>query len=296
MGALTVPSLSAVMISCTCSSEPEELMGSQINLQLGYQLPEVYRKLLPKELLKAEIRETKATCGQCNWSAYQPTLKCCTYEPYLPNFLVGSMFESASTSKAALAALREKIEKRRYSLPIGMTASVRYQVNFNHREESDFGNRADWLCPYYNREQNNCGIWKNRGAVCTTYFCQSSYDVMGMEFWKQMNDYLTYVEMAMMEEILVHLDFSPRQISECLQFLNRHEASATEMKTDTLTEARARKLWNGYFDEQEDFFRKTYKMATEMTPKNFREAMGELGEEIESSLLESLAELQTMTP
>jgi Fe-S-cluster containining protein len=263
---------------------------------LGYQLPEIYRKLLPKELLKAEIHETKATCGSCNWSAYQPNLKCCTYEPYLPNFLVGSLFESAATAPLALQALRTKIEKRQFSLPIGMTASVRYQVEFNQRDEKDFGNRADWLCPYYNQAQQNCGIWKNRGAVCTTFFCQSSYDVMGQEFWKQMNDYLTYVEMAVMEEVLVHLDFSPRQISECLQYLNRQEGSATELKSHGLPEAKARKLWNGYYDEQEDFFRQTYKMAQSLTPKNFREAIGELGEEIEGSLLESLQELQTMTP
>lgn len=267
-----------------------------ISTALGYQLPEVYRKLLPKELLKAEIRESKATCNACNWSAYQPTLKCCTYEPYLPNFLVGGMFESASTSQAALQALRSKIEKRQYSLPIGMTASVRYQVAFNQREEHDFGNRKDWLCPYYNQEQNNCGIWKNRGAVCTTFYCQSSYDVMGMEFWKQLNDYLTYVEMAMMEEILVHLDFSPRQISDCLVYLNRQEGTVAELKTHGLPEAKARKLWNGYYDDQEAFFRKTYKMAQEMSVKGFREAMGELGDEIEGSLLESLHELQTMQP
>jgi Fe-S-cluster containining protein len=262
-----------------------------ISTALGYQIPEVYRKLLPKELLKAEIRETKATCGDCNWSAYQKHLKCCTYEPYLPNYLVGALFESEATSASALMAMRGKIDQRQFSLPIGMTASVKYQVTFNHREENDFGNREDWLCPYYNKEKQNCGIWKNRSAVCTTFFCQSSYGVMGMEFWKQMNDYLTYVEMAIMEEILVHLDFSPRQLSDCLQFLNRHEGSATEMKAHSLTEAKARKLWNGYYDEQEAFFRKTYKMASEMGPKQFREAIGELGEEIEDSLLESLREV-----
>jgi Fe-S-cluster containining protein len=259
---------------------------------IGHQLPEVYRRLLPQELMRANVNETKATCNSCNWSAYQPHLKCCTFEPYLPNFLVGAMFESASTSPAALKALRDKIEKRQFSLPIGMTASVKYQVEFNQREEKDFGNREDWLCPYFNRELKNCGVWKNRGAVCTTYYCQSDYGVMGSEFWKQMNDYLTYVEMALMEEILVHLDFSPRQISDCLQYLNRQEGTAAELRLDSLTLPKAKKLWNGYFDEQEQFFRKTYQMALNLDKKSFKEALGELGEEIEESLLESLRELE----
>jgi hypothetical protein len=261
---------------------------------LAHQLPDIYRKLLPEKLLKAEIRETKATCSNCNWPAYQPTLKCCTYEPFLPNFLIGALFESAATAPSALKALRFKIEKRQFSLPIGMTASVKYQVAFNNRQEADFGNIKEWLCPYYNQEQNNCGIWKNRGAVCTTFFCQSSYGVMGEEFWKQMNDYLTYVEMAVMEEILVQLDFSPRQISDCLQYLNRQEGSPAELKTHNLSEAKARKLWNGYFEDQEAFFLKAHRIARELTPKSFREAMGELGEEIEASLFESLDELNAV--
>lgn len=259
---------------------------------IKHQLPRIYQSLLPKELLLGEVVESKATCDNCNWKAYQPDLKCCTFEPYLPNFLVGALFESPATSEGALESLREKITMRKYSLPIGMTPSVRYQVHFNERNPQDFGNRREWLCPYFNREQNNCGIWKNRGSVCTTFFCQSSYGKKGELFWNQMNDYLTYVEMALMEEVLVHLDFSPRQISDCLQYLNRQEGSVAELRSASLPIEKARKLWNGYFDEQEQFFRKTYQMVQEFDKRRFKEAMGSMGAEIEEKLLETLRKLQ----
>lgn len=255
---------------------------------LRYSLPDLYHELFPREILQSRLQETKATCEACNWKAYDPGLKCCTYEPYLPNYLVGAILQSQSTASSAREAVLQKIAKRRYALPIGLTASVRYQVNFNNRKDSDFGNREDWLCPYYNHELQNCGIWKYRGAVCTTFYCQSSYGKKGLQFWKRLNDYLTYVEMALMEEVLVYLDFSPRQISDQLQFLNRKEGSATEMKALNLPEAKARKLWNGYFDEQEEFYRKSYEMVRDFDKPRFREALGEMGAELEKQLMQEL--------
>jgi len=258
---------------------------------IKYQIPDLYLKFFPKELLTAEINETKATCSSCNWKAYQPDLKCCTYEPYLPNYLVGALFESPATAPEALKALRLKIEKRQFSLPIGMTASVQYQVAFNSREPEDFGNRADWLCPYYDRTLQNCGVWKYRGAVCTTYYCQSNFGKKGLRFWEELSGYLTYVEMALMEDVLVHLDFSPRQISDCLDYINRQEGTAAELKSQSLPLDKARKLWNGYFDDQEGFFRKTYQMVKDFDKKRYKEALGDTGAEIEDRLLDNLRKL-----
>lgn len=223
---------------------------------------------------------------------YRKDLKCCTFEPYLPNYLVGALFHHEKSNQLACNILRKKIEKRNYALPVGMLASVRYQVVFNQRKPEDFGNREDWLCPYYNKENNNCNVWRNRGAVCTTFFCKSSHGKKGLGFWGELNDYLTYVEMALMEEALVNLDFSPRQISDCLEYFNRHEASAKEMKSDTLDLATSRKLWNGYFDEQEEFFVKTYRLVKDLDKKQFSEALGFQGEELTEKLFKKMKALK----
>lgn len=258
--------------------------------KLGYNFPELYKKHFAKELWNSEIRETKATCENCNWKEYNPRLKCCTYEPFLPNYLVGAILSSEATAPSARASILKKIENREYALPIGLVASPGFQVRFNHREENEFGQREDWLCPYYSRDSQNCGIWKHRGAVCTTFYCQSSYGVMGSEFWKQMSDYLTYFEMALMEEALIQLDFSPRQMNEGLGYLNRREATPAELKAKNLSEAKAKKIWNGYFDDPVGFYKKCFRIVSEMSPSQVREALGELGEQIEENVLESLRE------
>lgn len=267
---------------------------------LKHQLPQIYHHLLPRELLSAEVVETLATCGDCAMTkdkqgrkkpTYQPDLKCCTYEPFMPNYLVGAILKQNDVGSEII---REKIRTRNYSLPIGMTASLGYQVTFNHRNPEDFGNKRDWLCSYYNVENNNCNIWRNRGATCTTFFCKSDSGKKGMQFWTRLNDYLNYTEMALMEEALVRLDFSPRQVSDLLDYLNRHEATPAEMKAKVLPEKLARKIWNGYFDEQESFFIKCFEIIQSFDKAGYREAIGIIGEEIEQNLFESLSQLENV--
>src|SRR4051812_16099723 len=96
-------------------------------------LPQVYQNLLPEELLRFELSETLATCNSCAMSPekYKAHLKCCTFEPYLPNFLVGSILEN---ELPGAASIRRKIKTNEYSLPIGMLASVRFQMDFQQRK------------------------------------------------------------------------------------------------------------------------------------------------------------------
>lgn len=266
---------------------------------LKYQLPLIYQKLLPREILEFSPQETKADCDNCSMSRprysgphpYREDLKCCTFHPFIPNYMVGALL-SDENAVAAHQVFKGKIERREYALPIGMVAPVAYQVPFNNRAEGEFGQREDWLCPYYNREKNNCNVWRNRGVVCTTFFCQSSYGGMGLEFWNKMNDYLWYVELALLEEALTMLDFSPRQVMELLDYHNRQKGSKAEMQSKFLPEKKARELWNGYFDDQEGFYKKSFDIVSNLDKKDFHELLGETGQMLEEELFEIVPQLQ----
>jgi hypothetical protein len=262
-------------------------------MKLKYQVPRIYEGLLPRDLLQMEAQETKATCDHCVMAKpqnrgeifYKPDLKCCTFYPFLPNYVVGAILSQESLSApSALASIRNKIAKQEYSLPLGLVAPPNYQVAFNHRKKNEFGQREEWLCPYFNQEQQNCGIWRQRGAVCTSFYCKSSHGVKGLRFWAELSNYLTYVEMALMEESLVMLDFSPRQVSDLLNYLNRQEATKTEMKSPRLPESKAQKLWNGYYEDQEAFFKKCFQIVTDLDKKSFQELLGDTGRQLEDRL------------
>jgi hypothetical protein len=241
------------------------------------------------DVLNLDIQETKATCDNCiEVPEYQENLKCCTFHPFLPNYLIGQiLLDEKKNSSFVTEVLQHKISKRQYVLPLGIVAPVRYQVEFNQLKDKYFGQKREWLCPYHDLSLNRCGIWRNRGSVCTSFYCHSSKGKKGKDFWKQSLDYLSYVEMALCEEALVYLDFSPRQISDLLQYINRFEATKTELKTDALPLKRARELWNGYFDDQEAFFIKSLEVVKSFDKKQFQEAMGELGEQVTEKLLKA---------
>lgn len=262
-------------------------------MKIKYQVPRLYEQILPRDLLAMEPQETKATCDQCIMAKphnrgkifYKPDLKCCTFYPFLPNYVVGAILSGkASVSSSALEQIQQKIQNREYSLPLGLVAPPRYQVPFNQRKKNEFGQREDWLCPYFDRENKNCGIWRHRGAVCTSFYCKSSYGMRGLRYWDELSNYLTYVEMALMEEALVMLDFSPRQVSDLLNYLNRHEATVSEMRSSRLPEKKARELWNGYFEDQGAFFKKCFQIVEELDRKAFRELIGAPGLELEDRL------------
>ncbi len=258
---------------------------------LRHQLPQIYENLLPRDILDFAPEETKANCDNCSMSRpqnrakvhYRADLKCCTFHPLVPNYMVGSILLDSEAVRAQ-EILKDKITRREYSLPIGMVAPVRYQVEFNNRKENDFGQREDWLCPYFNRENQNCNIWKHRGVVCATFFCKSSYGKVGLKFWDNLSTYLWYVETALLEEALTMLDFSPRQVMTLLDYHNRQDGTVAEKKSWVLPEKKARDLWNGYYEDQEGFFKKSYEIVANMDKTAFHEILGEQGQELEDQI------------
>lgn len=223
---------------------------------------------------------------------YQGNLKCCTFEPFVPNFFVGLLLEEESRFPEAVSVIRRKIASREYALPIGLVPRLGFQVEFNSRGEGEFGNREDWLCPYYRRETESCGIWKYRGSVCTTFYCRSDAGPAGLRFWEKLSGYLSYAEMTLLEEALVNLDFSPRQISACLDYVNRREASAREIGNPSLPLAKWKELWNGYDSEIESFYRKCAREVRAFDRERFREALGEWGAGEEAKTLQALRKMK----
>ena len=266
---------------------------------LGASLPGIYQHLIPREILDFSINEQKANCAHCymafhhkkNEKRYDPKLKCCTYEPFLPNYLIGSLFSDQTTPESTKGLLRDKIAKRKFALPIGMTAPVKYQLEYQTHREEGFGVNPKWLCSYFDKTNNNCGIWRNRSAVCTSFFCVSDYGEKGKDFWSNFESYLIFVEMALIEEALVQLDFSPRQVNDCLDFVKRHEGKGWELTDSVVPFDVAVKLWNGYYNEQEEFYQKTYEFVRSFDKASLEETMGEMGKNIENKLRESMESL-----
>lgn len=254
-------------------------------------IPEVYSGFFSKNILSIDVTETKATCEKCLRArdhrfkyTYQPNLKCCTFHPFTPNYAVGGLLTKNQHS-VGLDQIKNKISNQEFALPIGLIAPFDYQLKFLTKDENDFGRREDLLCPYYDKNKNRCSIWQYRGVVCTTFFCRSDYGQDGQKFWTVLSDYLSYVEMALAEECLVQLDFSPRDISDQLMYLNRREFDANEQDKRTLTADEVKAVWNGYSDLIQ-FYKNCFQIITKMNRKQFVEVIGEQGLSLEEEVID----------
>ena len=265
------------------------ILDASMGLAFKHFLPSLYQQILPSDILSMDIHETKATCNACiKVPKYDEKLKCCTFHPFLPNYMIGQiLLDQKKTPTFITEILQNKIVKRQYALPLGIVAPVSYQVEFNELKSKHFGKREDWLCPYYDKALSQCGVWRNRGSVCTSFYCDSSKGSKGKNFWKVALNYLSYVEMVLCEEALVHLDFSPRQVSDLLGYINRNEGSASELKSDSMSKAKAQSLWNGYFDDQEGFYIKTLEVVKSFDKKQMEESMGDLGYNLTAQIVKA---------
>lgn len=256
-------------------------------MKLKHYLPSLYHHLLSQDLLSFEITETKATCDQCIMVTpkkklwYQNHLKCCTFFPFMPNYLLGAIFKNPNqVAPNTLQAIKSMLtENKSIHLPIGMIAPASYQLAFKLRDEGEFGQREDWLCPYFNKEQNNCGIWRFRGSVCTTFYCHSSHGAKGIRFWEELGGYLNYAEMAFLEEALIRLDFSPRNISDQLAYINIDPDDYGSHPKTWLAPVTLKKLWKGYSDPIE-FYIKCFEVVSAFTSEQVEEAFGEMGQKM----------------
>ncbi len=260
-------------------------------MQLKTIIPEFYKSILNAKVLGIDVTEKAATCDNCLRSrdkrfsyTYKPTLKCCTFHPYLPNYAVGALL-SQTDETVGIRAIKEKIKNHEFSLPIGLLAPFEYQFKFLTKEESDFGNVESLLCPYYDRGTNRCSIWQYRGVVCTSFYCRSDFGQDGLKFWAVLSDYLSFVEMALAEECLVQLDFSPRDLSDQLYYLNKHDFEATEVTQKWIDPQSMKSLWNGYEDLSE-FYKKCFAITQKIDRNQFRQILGEQGLALEQEVIQ----------
>jgi Fe-S-cluster containining protein len=247
-------------------------------------MPAVYERFFPKSFWNSSVEETKATCGQCIEAPkkYDHDLKCCTFWPVIPNYIVGAILQSKDEKyKEAQEIILKHIQQHRWNLPIGLIAPSDYQVDFKKKKTEIFGRDEKFLCPYYSKSGNNCSLWLYRGSVCTSFFCHSSYKKKGQNFWHKYENYFSYLEMGISQEILVYKDYSPRDVSDQVDMLMLE-------KKIKLTDEKYKKIWKHNFGREREFYIEAAQFADAMPKSQVNEILGEIGEAIRDEMVFAL--------
>ncbi len=166
-------------------------------------LPPLYAPWL-REIAGGPIpRETVATCEHCvmlpqagsapDPSFFLPGIKCCTFEPSIPNFLAGRILADVDPSTArGRAALEARIASRVGVAPRGVQSSAVARLLYE-RTPNAFGHAPALRCPYL-VDDGACGVWRHRPGVCATWFCKHVRGETAFRFWKLSDRLLRAVE------------------------------------------------------------------------------------------------------
>lgn len=255
-----------------------------LDTQLGSQLPGLYSQLLPPAFLKLKAVEKKASCSNCYMcrpvgknnpvkKPFEPSTKCCTYYPFVPNYLVGGMLlENGEAAKH----MRTLIRDRQWILPIGVVAPPSYQVKFQDKHMDDFGRDADLMCPFYKTQSGQCGIWQWRDSQCSTYFCTYDNEKTGPQFWLSVQQFLYDIEMLISQECMLQKGFSAKEIEENLNWV-LFEQGSQEVKPYIMSSMDWSQFWQHHYEDIEAYFIACYKLVLEHRVK-FKNDIDELHE------------------
>jgi hypothetical protein len=175
-------------------------------------LPEVHRHLLPAFFDEAVPDESLATCHRCAMALpdvlpertpegyFRPDVKCCSFHPNLPNFLVGAILADETPEMAeGRERIRARLESRMGVGPVWVSAPRKYTLLFLASRKTSFGRSLVLRCPYFSPTSANCSIWRHRDAVCTTFFCKHVGGTDGDAMWRSIETVLRLVERRLAE-------------------------------------------------------------------------------------------------
>lgn len=170
-------------------------------------LPWLYERWMEQFLPSPIPREGRATCDHCAMVPaagprslpvveFRADVKCCTYIPTIPNFLVGlALADSDPNLEFGRKTLTKRLDEGVGVSPLGLRSSASFQVLYDLVGNGVFGRTHVFTCPHFSpHEGGRCGIWRYRNSVCSTYFCKFERGARGYEFWSALRDLLRAVE------------------------------------------------------------------------------------------------------
>lgn len=231
-------------------------------------LPDVYRRLLPVFFERDVPVESKATCSECAMcegapNPAPPTIgvdryfsaetKCCTFQPRLPNYLVGAILADETAAGAeGRRRVRERIATGLGVDPLWLRPPAKYSLLYDSARRS-FGQAEALLCPFYDR--GSCTIWRHREAVCSTFFCRYVAGADGRTFWNGVKRYLSLVEeqLARSAALELHRKFLIDFQQTIEPAVNRLSTADLDETAPSPKEYAAR--WGEWAGREEDYFR-----------------------------------------
>lgn len=250
---------------------------------LRYMVPEVHRHLLPSFFDEAVPEESLATCHSCAMTApgvlpertpeglFRPDIKCCSFHPNLPNFLVGAILaDDSEEMREGRERVRARLTSRMGVGPVWLAAPRKYTLLFLASRKTSFGRSLVLRCPYFNPATTNCSIWRHRDSVCTTFFCKYVAGAAGDTMWRAIESVLRLFERRLAEHAAHVLGAPIPTTSPGLDTLTPEELEDRAPDSSTY-----RETWGEWTGREEIYYRACRDIVAAMPRAAFEQAFGD---------------------
>lgn len=126
--------------------------------------------------------------------------KCCDFQPFIPNFLLGAMLH--------LGMELPEAGEHSYQ-PIGLIPAR----SFRERHAANAVHGADLMCRFF--KNGKCSVYRLRPSECRNYFCEGMTDVHRLRSQREFDFETRLAQLA-----LRHLGFSDGFIGRQVDVLN----------------------------------------------------------------------------
>ena len=250
-------------------------------------LPPLYASWIAEFLpgpLPDESRSTCSECAMCSIGApvsFEMKTKCCTYIPWIPNFLAGKILENQ-------VAVFESYWDRADVRPQGVWPDPDFVAEY-HPSSPFFGRNLKWRCPYFLEQEGGlCGIWENRNGRCATWFCKHLRGQISHNFWSATEALLTSLEKILSLWCIHQLKAGSDQFREAFPLSTDEPAFSVWLKQQSFYEggsATPDLKWGVWLNRERTFFYECYKLIAPLRWKDVREICGSTLNRLEQNML-----------
>jgi len=247
-------------------------------------LPSFHGRWLDQLLPGPIPAETEATCSDCAMCStsratlreglyFDKSVKCCTYVPNLPNFIVGAILGDDRPELAyGRRTVEERLAKRLGASPKGLAPTpmqdILYREAVSYGSGDTFGRAPTLRCPHYAQDTGGCGIHAHREAICSTWFCKHVRGQVGKRFWNAVVQLLRALENELSCWALLELGLQPEQI-ERLYPVGERRPTADDVEGRVSDEI-WRLRWGGWSGREVELYKECERLVT---PLGFDDAL-----------------------
>lgn len=229
-----------------------------------HQVPGIWKYFIPDGFWDLKIpTEAKSKCRACpeiKDSKYRPDYRCCTFQPRIPNFMIGlALLEKKHTSHSILRSLK----KQRFFTPEGLIASPkRWSLFLEDLSNDQFGKSSQVLCHFLNKENELCNIYNYRNGPCSTFFCRHD-SIHGESFWESLMVYINQIEHSLSQWAMKELGIEPEQY---FKLFDEYSKNISIFKTSDQgwPDEVLKKTWRKWYGKEFEF----YKQSANLIKKN----------------------------